>query len=168
MASCLLSLSFLLNTLPNSETEKLVDQYEEIFSKERLWKLTKLKASSVASAFLQLLDEALLKLPKMVTRNYGAIVPFFIQTLKAKERQTCKFLWKPLVRSFRDHSEAISSTNAKVMRQLKEQIFAFFRDGCCGVGQVAYPSLVILIPALPVSVCFTIVVYHCSSTNWND
>ena len=148
MSCCLLSLHYLLKTLPKEDIDKIHSKYELLISKERFWNVTKIPG--IVSSFLTLLDQILIVFPDLLKQNfYDKIFQLFIQCFKSKDRNSCQLVWKPLIRLFRDHSNEILSVNPKIYRQLKEQIFAFFsKDGTAGSDVISYPSLAILVPYL--------------------
>ena len=147
MAQSLLALGFLLRTLPREETDKSLTKYETIISNSSFWKLMQ-EGTLVQCAFLSCLAHSIGLLPRM-GEHKEKIFSFFVDVLQRKDKGACQLVWKPLITFTREWPEQFSLLPAKLLRQFEANLFSFLREGACGSGIIAYPSLAPLAGILP-------------------
>ncbi|CAO3634154.1 unnamed protein product [Cunninghamella blakesleeana] len=149
MASCVYTITYLIDSIPEDERMKLNSDYSGLFDSSSFWKLVNHDSPVIRTAVYHLIKILLLNWSDMIQSRLDVICPdFYSSIFSNKDPSSHSEMWDSLLlmtKKFPDSWMLISKKKSPLAK-----LYNFLRNGLNGSSGIAYPSIIALLANLPV------------------
>ncbi|KAI7886425.1 hypothetical protein K492DRAFT_140487 [Lichtheimia hyalospora FSU 10163] len=148
IAGCFYTLCHLMDKLPLDKREECLEDYENLFDNETLWKFASHESPIIRKALYRFVKTTILKWKDIISPRLTVISPaLFTSFLKEKEAATFSELWDAILLLTKDYPESWNLAGTK--KPILPKFYNFLRNGLNGSVHIGYPSILVLIANFP-------------------